>query len=273
MGGLIPRSGTDKLVFSIFLLGGHLYLWYEMNLVLPFYNLPILQVIIHYTIAAWTYFQILANIFRMRFANSAGDPALRASKYRPFWKWCEWCQSLFPPRSHHCKLCGSCILRRDHHCWFAGCCVGTSNYQYYVVAIGYIWFAAIYGNVINFVYVGETLGGFGLWSLFCVCAPHVAALTGQLSALQIFVSVMTTIAYLVSVLTTWLLVIQALQIRDGQTKFERSKGIQNYKQRSLDENVRATLGSRWLLIWVWPWTNSEITDDGMSYDEVTDKTK
>ena len=36
------------------------------------------------------------------------------------WKYCNACQIMAPPRSHHCKICNKCVLKRDHHCFLTG---------------------------------------------------------------------------------------------------------------------------------------------------------
>lgn len=116
------------------------------------------------------------------------------------------------------------------------------------------------------------MGGATFGTLLSVMFPHVALVTGNLTFFQLFVSLMTLIAYVVMVLTTWLLQIQFVQIRDGQTKYEKKKNIRIY-DRGVWTNVHDFLGPRWYLIWAWPWVNSQPTDDGLSYNIETAKSQ
>ncbi|KAH3881445.1 hypothetical protein DPMN_005371 [Dreissena polymorpha] len=54
------------------------------------------------------------------------------------WKFCEECDTLTPPRSHHCNYCRGCVLKRIHHCFITGSCVGFWNQRYFVVAAFYV---------------------------------------------------------------------------------------------------------------------------------------
>ena len=98
-----------------------------------------------------------------------------------------------------------CVLKRDHHCWFAGCCVGLRNHRHFVVMLTHLWLAAVYGNVLQWTFVGDQLGGHGPATWFRIVAPHVALLTGHVTAYQFIVGVMTFVGLLCLVMFSWLL--------------------------------------------------------------------
>lgn len=109
-------------------------------------------------------------------------------------------------------MCDVCVLKRDHHCWFAGCCVGLRNHRHFVVMLTFLWLAAVYGNLLHWTYVGDQLGGYGPSTWFCVIAPHVALISGCITAYQFFVAVMTFVALLCVTLFSWLLQVRNTSI-------------------------------------------------------------
>ena len=271
MGRLIRKSRTDLLVFVLFVLMVHVYLWCEVCLVIPSYHtMNTTTVLAHYAVLAWLYFHIMTNAFALRLAQSSGTTAARKAHRKAFWEYCVRCADHFPPRSHHCVKCDMCVLRHNHHCQLLGCCVGAANQRHYMVAVTYIGLASVYVNALNFWFVGETQGGYGPWTWLCLALPHVMALTGMLSALQLFVCVVTSLAYVGSFLTLWHLRLMLVQIGTGQTRYERHTKLREY-DRGMPANLYDVLGPRWYLAWVWPWVTSEPTDDGMSYKEVLSK--
>lgn len=44
-------------------------------------------------------------------------------------KFCETCNEIKPPRTHHCSLCGKCVMKMDHHCPWVGNCVGLLTHK------------------------------------------------------------------------------------------------------------------------------------------------
>jgi len=44
-------------------------------------------------------------------------------------RYCNKCNQVKPPRTHHCKTCNQCIMKMDHHCPFVDNCVGLGNHK------------------------------------------------------------------------------------------------------------------------------------------------
>lgn len=58
---------------------------------------------------------------------------------------CEKCQILRPPRTHHCSSCNRCILQMDHHCPWVNNCIGYANYRSFFLTVLYLVAGCWYG--------------------------------------------------------------------------------------------------------------------------------
>lgn len=52
-------------------------------------------------------------------------------------KYCEKCDAIKLPRSHHCSMCGKCVMKMDHHCPWVGNCIGYRNHKYFWLFLFY----------------------------------------------------------------------------------------------------------------------------------------
>ncbi|CAN7986700.1 unnamed protein product [Ixodes hexagonus] len=58
---------------------------------------------------------------------------------------CTVCQMVRPARCSHCHFCGHCVLRRDHHCVWLDTCVGERNHRAFILGLGGLVVALVYG--------------------------------------------------------------------------------------------------------------------------------
>ncbi|KAK2154089.1 hypothetical protein LSH36_277g03050 [Paralvinella palmiformis] len=266
------QSSNDFIAFSIFILGGHVALWFELFNVLPFYSRHYPKYIwFHAVLAVTLYLLTFINLYYL--INTPTSPRYLelCAKKKDDWKYCILCQAYAPPRSHHCRVCGTCILKRDHHCWFAGCCVGYQNFRYYYCMVATITIAAIYANLYHAEYIFANLGGFSLGTILCIFLPHVAGFFGFLSLSQFIIALMAFIALLCMIMFTWLFVLQCIHLYNGQTEYERHKNDTDY-DLGLRKNLIDGLGKRWYLVMLSPWIRSDLCGDGMWF-ETREKTK
>lgn len=262
---VFAKNSNDQWAFGAFLFGGHLAVWYEIFHVLPFYHPPgSSMALMHTCVALLLYIHWLVSLYYFTGTKAVGDFAELRSKQQDSWRYCTACIEYQPPRSHHCRACGACILKRDHHCWFGGCCVGHANQRYYVCMLTNLWLAALYANLFHLDFLGHVMGGLGLGTWLCVLIPHVAGITGFLTLQQFFVAVISFVALLCLFMFSWLLGIQIVQLRHGQTKYEKKKGYVVYDLGFVG-NARDVLGSRWYVAWLLPWIPSPLPGDGITF--------
>lgn len=258
----------DNIAFNIFLFGGIVLLWYEACFVLPSYAPGIVRFVwMHYVVATWLAFSIYGNMYKLKTTDVAykgrSDDYGMTNKPRG-WKYCRVCVMDTPARSHHCKVCNVCILKRDHHCWFAAGCIGYHNHRYYVVMVTYMVIAGIYCNWFNSDFVTSVTGGFSVVNVLLFLGPHVGWVFGVLDYYEFFVYTLSSAGIIMTVLFTWLFVIQLIQIRSGQTKYERKMEIYNYgmkRQWNFDE----VFGERSFLVFLWPFLKSTLPGDGIVF--------
>ena len=52
-------------------------------------------------------------------------------------KYCDKCDEIKPPRTHHCSACGKCVMKMDHHCPWVGNCVGLLTHKTFWLFVFY----------------------------------------------------------------------------------------------------------------------------------------
>ena len=58
--------------------------------------------------------------------------ALEMVMSKEIFRYCGFCRTFKPLRTHHCRQCMRCVLKMDHHCQWVLNCVGLKNYKYFM---------------------------------------------------------------------------------------------------------------------------------------------
>lgn len=58
-------------------------------------------------------------------------------------QYCDRCDNIKPPRTHHCSVCNRCVMRMDHHCPWVGNCVGVRNHKFFILFLFYASVACV----------------------------------------------------------------------------------------------------------------------------------
>lgn len=67
-------------------------------------------------------------------------PVLHFMKERTYdgqLRYCRFCHSYKPDRTHHCSACRRCVLRMDHHCIFVNNCISFYNHKFFISFVTY----------------------------------------------------------------------------------------------------------------------------------------
>ena len=256
----------------VFLLGGVFLLWYELCHVAIFYHTDwSWTYVCHYFLSVFFAINIYGNWLMLIFTNTTGKDVIFPSGPPPTgWRYCEKCFSNAPTRSHHCPACNVCILRRDHHCWFAGTCVGYSNHRYFFVLCVHMVAASLYCNIYNWSFVHHVKGHVTIVHLVSYLIPHVTFLFGYETPYTFFVTAISMLGFLLAVLFFCLLCVQIMQLFNGQTMYERKKGVFYYNQ-GFKANLRDIVGYRMFLTVLCPLVPSRLPGDGIHFTSQSHK--
>ena len=263
----------DTIAFGIFLFGGLFLLWYQSRVILTFYY-PDYQwedVLKYFIIGFYLAFQIYANMYKLKTTNiyiERDQITLISSSKSDHVTFCDMCNIDKPPRSHHCKLCQRCVTKRDHHCWFAGSCIGYQNHRYYFVMVTHMVLAGLYCNFFNYQFVVAARGPISFPNILWFLAPHVGWAFGFTTTYEFVFNLLSSAGFIIAVLMCWLLCIQITQLRHGQTKYEHKIGSLRYNNGSLISNVKEVLGQRYILVFIFPFIESSLPGNGISFDNI-----
>ena len=101
---------------------------------------------------------ILGNILYNYYKVTFSDPGNPKDSYPSFDKtlaeatktYCDKCEYLKPPRTHHCSICNKCVLRMDHHCPWINNCVGLNNHKYFYLFMVWIILGCVFVVAVSF---------------------------------------------------------------------------------------------------------------------------
>ncbi|XP_014248222.1 probable palmitoyltransferase ZDHHC24 [Cimex lectularius] len=265
---LLPQSVSDGV--SVFILTSLIQIlyWFEVFMVLPkHYEDNIYIYAFHCVLSTWFLFNVMGNYVFLYLTDTSIQGKMLSSDFRPYWKYCEVCETLTPPRSWHCHICKTCILKRDHHCNFAACCVGHLNHRYFLLFLFYLSVAGLYCAYYNAIFLWNTTS-FAWSGIMKVVFPLAIFFSGSdMSLMQIYrVLCVTTILGMIFVIAISMYYVQSAT--KGLVVYERANGIKDYQLGSVRENVIQALGERWYLVWISPFIYSRLPNDGIDWKPV-----
>ena len=215
------------------------------------------------TLMTFLFVNTMVNLFLTMTVDTSCRRVALPVVSQPGWYFCPFCQHYSPPRAHHCPTCKKCVLKRDHHCYFAGKCVGYYNQRYFVAFLIYLTISSVYGAILSLWAITILLGQFSLTYIPAVLFPVIAFLF-QITPVNPWIMMETSIAMFVTVGAGGLLLMQLYTIYNGKTYYEYQKGDGAYN-RGPRNNFIDSLGTRWLICWVFPFIPSPQPGDGTHY--------
>ena len=90
--------------------------------------------------------EILSEEFTEKEHEELNKVALEIVMSKDFFRYCGFCKSFKPLRTHHCQQCMRCVLKMDHHCQWVLTCIGLRNYKFFMNMI-------IYGDLTLFFFL------------------------------------------------------------------------------------------------------------------------
>ncbi|XP_014218189.1 probable palmitoyltransferase ZDHHC24 [Copidosoma floridanum] len=265
---VLPRALPDALSVGFLLVVVPLIYWFELWVVLPaLYQPGSLLYVFHFTLGSFLMFNIVGNFtYAVLCDTSARRVFVHASRASPDdgWRFCAECECLAPPRSWHCNTCGACILKRDHHCLFTGCCVGHSNQRYFLMFLVYMFLATLYAFVYNSQFIWSRIEfefPMTLVKLVFPVAIFVFGFDGSINQLYLMLYIVTVVGML---FTGVLCLYQFDLVFKGCTAHEKNKKNYVYSL-GWRQNIREVFGNRWYLVWLLPYLQSKLPQDGVTW--------
>ncbi|OWF38400.1 zinc finger DHHC domain-containing protein 4-like [Mizuhopecten yessoensis] len=169
---------------------------------------------------------------------------------------CDTCNVIPPPRSHHCVLCQTCILKRDHHCFFMTVCVGYFNQKYFVMYCFYMMIGTFYGMFLIVLHLKKlydvTFNGpqtfiFLLVDMIGKLATNVPIEFGYIFLVFLMYACITA-GLIAAGLWFWQLQITVA----GQTTHEATSIGSGKFSKSKIDNLKDVFGKYWLLTIILP---------------------
>ncbi|XP_074129534.1 putative palmitoyltransferase ZDHHC24 [Sminthopsis crassicaudata] len=221
---------------------------------------------LHLLLAAFQLLNVLGNaaLFLLR-DPGIGGVVLAGRALGRGWDYCYQCQSQVPPRSGHCPACRVCVLRRDHHCLLLGRCVGFSNYRPFLCLLFHgagllLHVTALLGPALGLLLRAHSQ----LHAVTLLLLPWLMLLTGGVSPAQFALAFIADTCVAGALLCGAGLLFHGMLLLRGQTTREWAHGQRLY-DLGPRRNMEAALGSRWLLVWLWPFLSSPLPGDGITF--------
>lgn len=109
--------------------------------------------------------EVLSEEFSDREKEEMNKLALEIVMSRDIFRYCGFCKSFKPLRTHHCQQCMRCVMKMDHHCQWVLTCIGLRNYKFFMNMIVYatiilFFFLITFANCVMDVALNPYLEGF-----------------------------------------------------------------------------------------------------------------
>ncbi|XP_044536731.1 probable palmitoyltransferase ZDHHC24 [Gracilinanus agilis] len=221
---------------------------------------------LHVLLAAFQLLNLLGNAVLFLSRNPGiGGVLLAGRAVGHGWDYCYQCQSQVPPRSGHCPACRVCVLRRDHHCMLLGRCVGFSNYRPFLCLLLHglgllLHVTALLGPALASVLRAHSPPH----ALTVLLLPWLMLVTGGITLGQFALTFVADTCVAGALLCGAGLLFHGRLLLRGQTTREWAHDLRLY-DLGPRQNLRAALGSRWALVWLWPFLASPLPGDGITF--------
>ncbi|XP_043825899.1 probable palmitoyltransferase ZDHHC24 [Dromiciops gliroides] len=221
---------------------------------------------LHLLLAAFQLLNVLGNAALFLLQDPGiGGVLLAGRALGRGWDYCYHCQSQVPPRSGHCPACRVCVLRRDHHCLLLGRCVGFSNYRPFLCLLLHgagllLHVTALLGPALGVLLRAHS----PLHAVVLLLLPWLMLLTGGVSLAQFALAFIADTCVAGTLLCGAGLLFHGMLLLRGQTTREWAHGQRHYDLGPW-RNMEAALGSRWALVWLWPFLASPLPGDGITF--------
>ncbi|XP_068115682.1 probable palmitoyltransferase ZDHHC24 [Hyperolius riggenbachi] len=183
------------------------------------------------------------------------------------WEYCFTCQAHVPPRCNHCHSCNVCVLRRDHHCTLLGKCVGFTNYRYFICSLFHGWIALLLTTILNAeIFINLLNEGISFHSFFLLFMPWMMLLTGQVTASTFIFAFVADTCIGGFLFCLAFLILHCVLLCRGSTTKEWFGGRARDYDQGWKRNAVNFLGERWYLVWLFPWVQSRLPGDGISFE-------
>lgn len=262
---ILPRSVTDALATTFVFIIIPIIYYFELFIVLPkYYTEWGFWYTFHFILGTFLLFNVGSNLITVIICDtSIKGRILQRTNSSNAWRFCAVCETVTPPRSWHCNTCNVCILKRDHHCYFTSCCVGHDNLRYFLMLVFHIFISTVYASCYNLHFVMDFVE-LGNWvSVVKIIFPLATLfLKWSLNQVYIFLVIIVVIG---CIFTGVLFFFHTNLMLKGMVTPERNQKMCEYDQGKM-RNVVNVLGKKWYMVWISPFIESELPQDGVQWD-------
>lgn len=178
-------------------------------------------------------------------------------------RFCRYCATYKPDRTHHCRSCKRCILKMDHHCPWINNCVGFYNQKFFILFVYYAFLGCLFASVTGVMALKR--------ALFII---------GEEEGKQVVVAAVQVICYCLTtifgVALLFFAVFHTMLVLKGRTTIEmheirdpaRARMVRKYNL-GWKRNWKKVFGNNWLY-WFLP-VRWSIDGDGLSFESNMDE--